>query len=87
MKKSGWYLYIIRTEKGHLYTGITTDLERRFAEHSSGKKGAKYFSVSAPQEILYTKKCKDRSAASKLEAKIKKLTREQKLALIDKKKI
>lgn len=78
-----WWVYIIQTEKGTLYTGITTDLERRFKEHSSGKKGAKFFSTSEPHAILFKKKMKDRSEASQVEAQIKKLTREQKLKLIE----
>jgi putative endonuclease len=86
MKKSSWYVYIIETEKGHLYTGITTDLERRFKEHASGKKGAKYFGVSAPLGILFSKRFKDRSSASKAEAAIKKLKREEKLKIIQTKK-
>ncbi len=86
MKKSSWYVYIIETEKGHLYTGITTDIERRFKEHASGKKGAKYFSVSAPSEILFQKKFPDRSSASIAEAAIKKLKREEKLEIIRTKK-
>lgn len=86
MKKSAWYVYIIQTEKGHLYTGITTDLERRFKEHASGKKGAKYFGVSAPTEIMFSKKFKDRSSASIAEAAIKKLKREEKLEIIQTRK-
>lgn len=87
MKQASWYVYIIETEKGTLYTGITTDIERRFQEHVSRKKGAKYFSVSAPVEILFKKKFPDRSSASKAEAMIKKLKREQKLELIRTKKL
>jgi len=82
-----WWVYIIQTERGTLYTGITTDLARRFRQHAgeiSG--GAKYFSVSDPAKILFKKKCKDRSSASKLEAAIKKLSRSEKLKLIEKKK-
>lgn len=82
MKSKNWWVYIIETEKGHLYTGITTDIERRFKEHASGKKGAKYFGVSAPSSILFKKKFPDRSTASKFEAAVKKLPRSQKLDLI-----
>jgi len=78
-----WWVYIIQTEKGTLYTGITTDIERRFKEHTSGKKGAKFFSTSDPSEILFKKKVKDRSEASILEARIKKLSRDQKFRLIE----
>lgn len=82
-----WWVYIIQTLKGTLYTGITTDLERRFKEHTSGIKGAKFFSTSDPDKILFKKKVKDRSEASILEARIKKLTREEKLRLIETKRL
>ncbi len=82
-----WWVYIIQTEKGTLYTGITTDIERRFKEHTSGKKGAKFFSTSDPSEILFKKKVKDRSEASILEARIKKLSRDQKFRLIETRRI
>lgn len=79
MKKSTWYAYVIRTEKGHLYTGITTDIERRFREHASGKKGAKFFRTSAPSKLIFKKRFKDRSSASIFEAKFKALKRREKL--------
>jgi putative endonuclease len=83
MKKSDWFVYIIQSEKGHLYTGITTDVERRFREHAdSSKKGAKYFRGSVPVEVVYQKKFKDRSSASSYEALIKSMTRARKLKLI-----
>jgi len=79
MKKSTWYAYVIRTEKGHLYTGITTDIERRFREHATGKKGAKFFRTSAPSELIFKKRFKDRSSASIFEARFKALNRREKL--------
>jgi putative endonuclease len=83
MKKSDWFVYIIQSEKGHLYTGITTDVERRFREHSdSSKKGAKYFRGSVPVEVVFKKQFKDRSSASSYEALIKSMTRANKLKLI-----
>lgn len=87
MKKRCWYLYIIQTEKGHLYTGITTDIERRFKEHSSGKKGAKYFRTAGPVEILFKKKFADRSSASKAESFVKSLKRSQKEEIIKTRKL
>lgn len=87
MKKQSWYVYIIETEKGHLYCGITTDIERRFKEHAESPKGAKYFGISAPSEILFKKRFPDRSTASKFEAAVKKLKREEKLDLIKTRKI
>ena len=66
-----------------LYTGITIDLTRRLTEHNSGRIGAKYTRARRPVQIVYSKKYKDRSSASVAEANMKKLTREQKLALLD----
>lgn len=84
MSGSGWFLYMIETRQGHLYTGITTDVERRFNEHqNSPKKGAKYLRGKGPLTLVYQTKCADRSAASKLESEIKKLSRQQKLVLIN----
>jgi putative endonuclease len=82
MKQAKWFVYIIQSEKGHLYTGITTDVERRFKEHSDSKKGAKYFRGNIPVEVVYRKTFKDRSSASKYEFVIKKMTRVDKIKLI-----
>ena len=79
-KKKAWYVYILLCKNKALYTGITTDLERRFLEHSSGR-GAKYTRAAVANKIVYTKKLKNRSQATKLEMKIKGLTRVQKQAL------
>jgi len=76
-----WQLYIIRCSDDSLYTGITTDLERRFEQHLSGK-GAKYFNGRKPLEIVYRESCADRAEASRREAVIKRLSRREKLALI-----
>ncbi len=80
-EKKVWFLYIILTKKNKLYTGITTDLKRRFLEHKT-KKGAKFFRSDTPKKIVYQKKYKDRSSASKAEAQMKKLSRERKLEII-----
>lgn len=77
-----WYLYIIRTTKDKYYTGITTDVERRFLEHVSGK-GAKYFKMDKPVEVVYTESLENRSLALKREYEIKQLTRKQKDRLIN----
>lgn len=81
-KADKWFVYIIETENGKLYTGITTDVERRFKEHKSDPKGAKFTKANPPKKILFTQEHPDRSSASKREAQIKKLTRPQKLILI-----
>ena len=76
-----WKLYILRCGDGTLYTGISTDVEKRFAVHSSGK-GAKYTRGRGPLELVYWEECGDRSAALKREVEIKKLSREEKEKLI-----
>ena len=79
-----YYLYILKCADKTLYTGITTDLKRRLAEHNSTKLGAKYTSSRRPVKIVFSKKFKNRSAASREEARIKTLTRADKLRLIKK---
>ena len=79
---SEWYVYMIRAADQSLYTGITTDVERRFAEHQSGRAGAKYFRGRKPQKVVLVESGHDRSSASIREAQIKKLSRDQKMALI-----
>ena len=80
---SQWYVYMIRATDQTLYTGITTNVERRFAEHQSGRAGAKYFRGRSPEQVVLVESGYDRSSASIREAQIKKLSREQKLELID----
>lgn len=76
-----WSVYIIRCSDESLYTGITTDVERRFYQHMN-QKGAKYFRTSQPVEIVFVETGYDRSSASRREAQIKRLSRVQKLHLI-----
>jgi putative endonuclease len=83
MKAGQWFVYIIENEKGHYYTGITTDLSRRFKEHGGEGKGAKFFNTGAPVEMVFSKKFPDRSSASKFECAVKKLTRAKKIELIN----
>jgi putative endonuclease len=77
-----YYLYILKCADKTLYTGITTNLKRRIAEHNGGRLGAKYTSSRRPVKMVFSKKFKSRSNASKEEARIKKLKRPQKLELI-----
>lgn len=77
-----WCVYVIRATDGTLYTGITTDMDRRWSEHLSGEKGAKYFRGRKPEELVFTETGHNRSSASKREAELKKLSRAEKLALI-----
>lgn len=75
-----WFLYIIRCADDSLYTGITTDLQRRVREHNS-KQGAKAVKGKLPVVMIYSEDHPSRSAASKREFEIKSLTREEKIAL------
>ena len=77
-----YYLYILKCVDGTLYTGITTDLVRRVAEHNGTKLGAKYTSSRRPVELVYSRKFKNRSRASVEERRVKKLKRSDKLKLI-----
>ena len=76
-----WLVYIIQTKTGKLYTGITTNVTRRLSEHKKKKKGAKYFRLESPQEIVFVEVCKNRSEATKRELEIKRLNRSEKLNL------
>jgi len=78
-----YYLYILECSDGTLYTGITADLDRRIKEHNSSEFGAKYTSTRRPVKLVYSKKFSNRSRASKEEARIKKLTRAEKLSFLD----
>lgn len=80
-----WSVYIILTSRDTLYTGITTDIERRWQEHSGGssKRGAKYFNGCKPVDIVYLEDGHDRSSASRREARIKSMTKAQKRRLIE----
>ncbi|WP_223292962.1 MULTISPECIES: GIY-YIG nuclease family protein [Shewanella] len=83
MAESNWKLYMIRCNNGHLYTGVTTDIERRFKEHQAGGvKAAKYLRGKGPLSLAYSEDMGNRSEALKREIAVKKLTRKQKLLLI-----
>ncbi len=76
-----WFVYIIHCSDDTLYTGITNNLERRMQQHAT-QRGAKYFRGRQPQKVVYLENGHDRSSASKREAAIKKLNREEKQRLI-----
>ena len=78
-----WYLYILRCKDDSLYTGITTDVDKRLEAHRAGK-GAKYTRGRGPLELVYKEECADHSDALKRELEIKRLPREEKLKLIEK---
>jgi putative endonuclease len=76
-----WVVYIIQTKSGKLYTGITNDMDRRFALHKK-KRGARFFHISGPEKVVYMEPHSNRSDATKREIAIKRMSREQKLAII-----
>jgi putative endonuclease len=78
-----WSLYIIEASDASLYTGITTDVERRFGEHAQGPKGARYFNGRSPLRVIYREDGHSRASASRREAEIKKLSRRAKQSLIE----
>ena len=77
-----WFVYMIEADDATLYTGITTDLARRFKQHCETRQGAKYFGGRRPVAVVYREEGHDRSSALRREAEIKKLSRQQKLELI-----
>ncbi|MBO1700430.1 GIY-YIG nuclease family protein [Eubacterium callanderi] len=77
------YVYILKCKDSSLYTGWTTDIEKRLKAHNSGK-GAKYTKSRKPVELVYKEEFDNKSDALRREAAIKSLTRKQKLALINK---
>ena len=79
-----WWVYIIKCCDDSYYTGITTCIDRRFNEHSTGNKGAKYFNGRRPTKVVYQEGGHNRSTASIRESNIKKMTRQQKIKLIEK---
>lgn len=84
MEQKHWWVYMVQTIGGRLYTGITTDPQRRFKEHvSGGKLAARFFRTDPAQTMVYLEIQVDRSAASRREATIKKLTRQKKLNLVE----
>jgi len=77
-----WVVYIIRADDDLLYTGITTDLARRWRQHSQQRGGAKFFRGRKPAALVYIEKGHDRSSASRREAAIKQLARPAKELLL-----
>lgn len=77
-----WSVYIILCDDGSFYTGISTDVKRRFRQHRQGK-GAKYFRGRQPDRIVFVEAGHCRSSASQREAEIKKMKRSEKTLLIE----
>lgn len=80
--KSTWHVYLVECADKTLYTGITTDLERRIGEHNDSLKGARYTRAKRPVKLVYSEAAVSRSEASKREHELKKLSREEKLKLV-----
>jgi putative endonuclease len=79
-----WFLYVIRCKDGSLYTGITTDVKRRFEEHQGDDgKGSKYLRGKTPLQIVLKKKIGPKSLALKVEDKVKKLSKLKKEMFVE----
>lgn len=76
-----WYIYLLECNDGSLYTGITTDVERRLKEHNGSSKGAKYTRSRRPVKLLKAFEAGSKSEALKEEYRIKQMTRKEKLEL------
>jgi putative endonuclease len=77
-----WYVYILRCVDSTLYCGIALDVEARLKQHQEGK-GAKYTRGRGPLELVYQEACAMKAEALRLELKIKRMRREEKLRLFD----
>ncbi len=82
MTTQQWFTYIIATQDAQLYTGITTDMHKRWRAHADGK-GARYFRGRKPERLCYLELHENRSLASQREAAIKAMKRTEKLQWID----
>lgn len=82
MGQTTFSLYILRCADDSLYTGIASDVTRRLAEHETGGRGAKYLRGKQPLRLEFSSEVGDRATASRLEYRVKRLSREQKEALI-----
>lgn len=79
-----WYVYIVRCEDNSLYTGVTTDVERRLNEHNTNNKlGAKYTRVRRPVSLAYQESLPSRSEACRREYQLKQFSKTKKEALVD----
>ena len=77
----GWYLYMVRCRGGNLYTGIATDVERRFAKHQAGK-GAKYLRGKGRLKLVFKKRIGTHNLALKIERRVKRLPKDKKERLV-----
>lgn len=77
-----WFLYLIRTRTGTLYTGITTNVAQRLKAHVEGKQGAKYLRSKGPLELVYQVEIGNKSVAYKAEYRLKRLTKRKKETIV-----
>jgi putative endonuclease len=83
MMNNMWHVYVVSCIDKSLYCGMTTDVRRRLYEHNHTKKAAKYTRSRRPVRLMYSSIPLTRSLAASVEAKFKKLTRKQKIELIE----
>jgi putative endonuclease len=83
MAETSYSVYIVRCADDSYYTGIAADVERRLAEHRDSPRGAKYLKGRGPLTLVFSDAAGNRAMASRLEYRIKKLSRSDKQALID----
>jgi|SRR5690554_2815821 len=76
-----WYVYLVRAENQALYCGVSLDVDKRFAQHCSGK-GARFFSTSPAKALVYVEECADKSSALRREIAIKRLPKALKEQLL-----
>lgn len=82
-QKPDWSVYLLKTARGKIYTGITTDVERRFREHQQGGRlAAKYLRGKGPLQLVFSSPVGTRAQASKIEYRIKQLSRQEKERII-----
>lgn len=77
-----WHVYMVRCADGTIYTGSTTDPDRRLDQHNSSKAGARYTRGRRPVRLVYQRECGSRRQAAAEEIRIKKLSRRQKMELM-----
>ena len=81
--KMKYFVYILECNDGTLYTGWTTDIDKRVVAHNGLKTGAKYTSARRPVKVVYSEECAGKKEAMRREYEIKKMTRIQKMKMID----
>ncbi len=82
-QSSEWFVYMLRCADNSLYTGVTTDVERRLKEHNEEKAGAKYTRAKRPVVMVYEESAESRSAACQREYQLKKLKKHEKESLVN----